>query len=311
MKEPIDHNELDKLIDKCWEHHKDMKLMFRSVFPDRDIPILWFGNIHAYEKSEHRIVSVGLNPSEMEFREGKSLKRKGEWSMWRFRKASEIAVRGGLMSKSDVQNYKDALNQYFNGYSTTKATAYKKWFSNWKCILHGLRASFDPKEADNTAIHTDFCTPLATTDGWGDLAPAIKQKLCADATGKKLWRNLLMILKPDLVLTCNKEEIVEQMVEALGFDKDHCYVLEEEKKFCPLLTSHPVIHSWGAVSGYETHLLAAPVSGSPWKGWYKCQTEAFAKEISNTLCTIEESSRLDVVMEPSSMKMMLKTSVAK
>ena len=41
----------------------------KKVIVENSIPIIWFGNINKYLDSEKRILTVGLNPSNIEFPE--------------------------------------------------------------------------------------------------------------------------------------------------------------------------------------------------------------------------------------------------
>jgi hypothetical protein len=43
-----------------------------SIVPN-SIPIVWFGNVERYFKSELKIITVSLNPSDIEFKKGKNL----------------------------------------------------------------------------------------------------------------------------------------------------------------------------------------------------------------------------------------------
>ena len=88
MPSSIDYKKLNDLIDACWAHHAWVKEFDEgnhpSVLPSIEIPILWFGNLDKYFEFNRRIITVGLNPSEMEFREGDNPHHKGSESNKRF-----------------------------------------------------------------------------------------------------------------------------------------------------------------------------------------------------------------------------------
>ena len=286
----IDQNELNDLIDACWAHHAWVKEFDKgnhpSVLPSIEMPILWFGNLKAYERSERRIITVGLNPSEMEFRERDTEETKGGWSMRRFQKANEIASIDRIGNESDLQHYRDALDDYFlnasaKGKKGKTKTAFMRWFSNWNGILHSLDASFDPEEMKNTAIHTDFCTPIATTPNWGELTDETAKKTIADSAANcGLWKGLVSVLQPDVILTCIASSYVEDIIGSLGLKVDDLHNLTEST--CPRSPARKTLHAVGKLETTPVHLFAAP-AGTPWRGWYKCQIEDFAKLIGKTV----------------------------
>ena len=58
---------MKNLIKKVWQDYQILKNMPCVI--GNVIPILWFGDLGAYEKSHKRIITVGLNPSNKEFQE--------------------------------------------------------------------------------------------------------------------------------------------------------------------------------------------------------------------------------------------------
>ena len=52
---------------EAWNLYERAKSQAHVVRPS--IPILFFGDSEAYERSERRIITVGLNPSRLEFPE--------------------------------------------------------------------------------------------------------------------------------------------------------------------------------------------------------------------------------------------------
>jgi hypothetical protein len=156
------------------------------------IPILHFGNVKQYFKSNLKIVTVGLNPSNAEFAED----RFGIHST-------------DQLSPADLER---ALSAYF------EKKPYSKWFNGaFETLLQPLGASYYgetypyPKKPGwweprtNRALHTDICTPLATTPTWsresenGERLPtSVKRQL--REIGVPLWRALMEVLEPHLIL---------------------------------------------------------------------------------------------------------------
>ena len=119
------------------------------------IPILYFGDSHRYFSSPLRIVTVGLNPSSLEFLT--------DCRMRRFPAAASPSVQ------RDHQCHLAALDAYFRSTSDP----YKSWFGSFEPILNGMDASFYDGQI-STALHTDLCSPLATDPTWSKLPPGKK-----------------------------------------------------------------------------------------------------------------------------------------
>jgi hypothetical protein len=150
------------------------------------IPILYFGDLASYSRSALKIVTVGLNPSNVEFLED------------RFRSHE---IRPGCLA--DLER---SLSQYF------KYNPYRTWFDQgFETLLQPLSASYYGNKyagnpplwwnpQDNTALHTDMCTPLATHPTWSKLKLPRTVRIQLEETGFALWRDLIEVLKPDLIL---------------------------------------------------------------------------------------------------------------
>jgi hypothetical protein len=141
-------------------------------------PIHWFGDRPAYESSPLRIVTVGLNPSDREFRPDDVTPPSKDFRFPDFDGSSE-----GLHL---------ALNNYF------KRNPYGAWFkSSFGAVLHGFDASFYPG-ATNTALHTDICSPWATIPTWSGLPDEACREL--EQEGHAMWKALMLELKPHIML---------------------------------------------------------------------------------------------------------------
>ncbi len=148
-------------------------------------PIIWFGDLEAYFRSEIRVVTVGRNPSFHEFIGWRFFITEDEWH------------------GSNRKYVYEAFNHYFENEPF-------EWFKNFERILkrHDFGASYGGKignpTARNMAIHIDFSTPVATNPTFSDLDPLTKEKLQCD-----LFADLMDSLKPDHVLFSNcRTEVV-------------------------------------------------------------------------------------------------------
>jgi len=137
---------LASLYVRAITHYRDYE-RHAFIVPD-SIPILYFGNLRDYRHSAIKIVTVGLNPSDAEFRES--------------RFGAEV------MSSLRPETLEPALSGYFS------AKPYSAWFSAFETLLQPLGSSFYGREyageappwwmpQRNVALHTDLCSPLATT----------------------------------------------------------------------------------------------------------------------------------------------------
>jgi len=146
---------------------------------DPAIPILYFGDLTAYLRSPLRVVTVGLNPSRLEF--------PGDSPFRRFSNAANL-----LPIRADTYDtYFDSLDNYF------ETDPYEDWFKSFNSVLCPLTASFWPG-CTNFVIHTDICSPVATDRGWNKLPPWAKAHLLEKGPG--LWRDLIALLKPHILL---------------------------------------------------------------------------------------------------------------
>lgn len=144
-------------------------------------PILWFGNLEAYRKSTIKILTVGINPSEDEF-PNNTFRRFPAWN------------------ELSVENYFKGLNEYFN------EEAYN-WFTQlsnsisfdeiWNC-------SYITDQRQNTALHVDFCTPIATNPTWSNGLPANVQSYLQEIQ-IDYFQRLLAFLNPDIVFIGSKQ----------------------------------------------------------------------------------------------------------
>lgn len=140
------------------------------------MPILCFGDVDAYLKSPLRVVTVGLNPSLVEFPTDKPFER--------------FPVAEGITSE-DQGSYLKAMSAYF------RTNPYRGWFRHFEPLLNSMGASFYPGDP-STVLHTDICSPVATDPTWSRLEDTERQLLEGD--GEPLWHDLLRALEPQVVV---------------------------------------------------------------------------------------------------------------
>lgn len=162
------------IIKDALNYYKKYQDLAYVVSPS--LPILYFGNLSGYYKSKIKVLTVGKNPSVNEFRDSRSKC----YSYFRFPN-----WRG--------DNLIETLNLYF------ETNPLSQWFSAFEPILNGMNCSFYKNRSfENSALHTDICSPLATFPTWSKLD--IKSRTILFDEGHKLWIHLVEELNPDIVL---------------------------------------------------------------------------------------------------------------
>jgi hypothetical protein len=153
------------------------------------IPIDWFGDRVAYNRSKIRIVTVALNPSDKEFRnnDGESF---------------DIDLR--------FEGYKEkGLEAAYNNYFENSPYS---WFKSFEYILNGLDASYCTKKGmPNRALHTDICSPWATDPTWSNLSRQEKNNLMENEHGFEQWKLLIEKLEPHVILFSIPEEYIKKL----------------------------------------------------------------------------------------------------
>ncbi len=142
------------------------------------IPILYFGDAQGYSQSPMRIVTVGFNPSRLEFPVADRFQRFP---------AAEPSRGNPRLAPS----YRAALDSYFRQHP------YMAWFGSYEAILNGADASY-LQGARSIALHTDICSPLATDPTWNRLTVAQQKEL--ESGGTDLWHKLISQLQPHLII---------------------------------------------------------------------------------------------------------------
>lgn len=165
----------------------------KSYIVPNSIPIVWFGNLDNYMKSNRKILTIGLNPSLNEFSEP------------RFQ---EIYFDDGVDSKK-IESLKQALDSYFDN------NPYKRWFCRGERVLNdSFGASYYTEKAEseglNQAIHIDVYTAIATDPTWGNLDNNVRNKL--RNTG------LFNTLNPDIILVSTNRTVFDEVFGDFTFE---------------------------------------------------------------------------------------------
>ena len=188
---PVEREDsIEELIQYTWDYFHSHKgdnwkgITKEGCITDPSMPVLFFGDLDQYEKSKQRIITVGLNPSKEEFPNN---------GFSRFSGGEEL-YKKDILNEKDTEKYIEILSEYFH---TTNCPY--NWFNSYENLLNSMNATFYPdKKYENKAIHTDICTPLATSPTWSDCPREMKNEL--SNKGAIIWNRLISLLKPHLVL---------------------------------------------------------------------------------------------------------------
>lgn len=158
------------------------------------MPVLYFGDYNAYKESKIKIVTVSLNPSDVEFLIAKT---DSQYDYFRFPEAKKLHGKR-VLEELDIDTYLGSLNAYF------QTVPYKKWFDdNRRELFDVLNASYyygikDTNQNCNVPIHIDIATSVATHPTWAFLSDDEKQIFMKKE--KETWKKLIKLLSPDIML---------------------------------------------------------------------------------------------------------------
>jgi hypothetical protein len=173
---------------------------------------LFFGDSERYERSQMKAITVGLNPSKLEF--------PTDHPFLRFPAAAEL---GPVAANGSLDRYRAALDDYF------RTAPYNAWFKpSFEPLLHGLESSYYDG-ADNAALHTDLCSPLATAPTWSGLGASEQAALIRN--GNDLWHDLVEHLQPDVVLISIKREHLSKIRFPLTVQPSPIYTVERDRPY--------------------------------------------------------------------------------
>ena len=175
---------MDDLIVTAWDEYG--RFVGNPSLVAASMPILYFGDSSQYLASAYRVVTVGLNPSRVEFPAPAPTSRFAGIT------ALPDAFPDGITSTE----YRQALDAYFR-------TNPYHWFRCFRDVLSGLHTSYDDTEP-NHALHTDLCSPLATDPTWSGLSWQAQQRLMSG--GIELWHRLISYLRPHVIILSVRDQ---------------------------------------------------------------------------------------------------------
>lgn len=203
------------------------------------LPILFFGNLHAYYSSRIRILTVGLNPSSHEFPVDSPFQRFPH-------------VEG--VTASEPVRYLETLSAYF------QTDPYRGWFSAFEPLLDALGASYYEGHP-STVLHTDICSPVATDPAWSRLDPVVQKTLEKD--GGPLWHSLVNVLRPQIVILSVARRHLSRIRFRVLSGWRVAHVFERTQAGAP--RKQPVIVSarWCEISSEPSLLVFVPAAQKP------------------------------------------------
>ena len=229
---------LGQAVEEAWSaYHNAAKL---SVRVSPAAPILFFGDLVAYTHSILRVLTVGLNPSRLEF------------------PADRPFLRFPLCEGSkglDSNRYLDALSSYF------RTCPYRSWFSAFEPLLNGLGTSYY-SDATSAALHTDICSPIATDPTWSRLGDDEQSILEAD--GGPLWHMLVKALRPHLVvLSVAKRHLRRIGFEPMGNSWNVIHTFHHTGRGAPRSRPYKIRARWYDVGGVPSLFVFGPAAQTP------------------------------------------------
>ena len=232
-----ERDKLNQAVTGAWRSFDAATSLQSRVSPA--IPILFFGDLDAYAESHQRVLTVGLNPSLIEL---------PAWDPFhRFPLAKDV-------HPEDRQRYLDALSAYF------RTKPYDKWFWSFEPLLNGMSGSYYGRQA-STALHTDICSPVATDPTWSRLSHADHRVLEAD--GRPLWHELLVALRPDVVVLSVARKHLERIAfEPLG-PCEPIHSFYRKRDGTPRSSAYTVTGRWHRVGTERALFVFCPASQTP------------------------------------------------
>lgn len=173
------------------------------------IPIFWFCNVEKYFCSQSKIITVSLNPLDIEFK----IKDSDEPS-----------------TKFRFPNYDGSIKTFYIAYNNYFIkNLYPKWFNtSFRDVLKSFNASYYEEEGfPNIALHTYIACPYATNPTWSGLVNDVKADL--ENMGIKTWHKLVSTLEPDLILFSSSIDF-EKKIQKINLENKVAPLLESKVK---------------------------------------------------------------------------------
>ena len=196
----MNENELNDLILDIWLDFEELKVNPESaeVLIPNSMPLLWFGDLPAYEKSDLKILTVSKNASYAEFGENQ-----------RFEKLLTE------LSSVNLEIYKSNLNQYFE-YNPSS------WFNQLAKFFPIFDAAYKQSENQiNRALHIDLFTPIPTEPVWPNLTKSQQSQFVMK------FPQIMQILKPDILLTSLSVSNLKILLKNAGTEIEEIFNEEE------------------------------------------------------------------------------------
>ena len=229
---------LDELVAAAWRAYDNAARLQSRVTPAA--PILFFGDLNAYRASPLRILTVGLNPSLLEF--------PTEDPFSRFPLAEGAEGR-------EPDRYLDALSAYY------RTDPYRSWFNAFEPLLNGAGVSYYTGET-STALHTDICSPVATNPTWSKLHDA--ERAILEPEGGSLWHLLLAALRPHLVaVSVAKRHLDRIEFEPPGSEWEVFHTFDRTGSGEPRSRPYEVRTRWYEVGGEPSLFVFGPAAQKP------------------------------------------------
>jgi hypothetical protein len=230
---------MNNLIRESWEIYNGFEKQPFLVKPS--IPILFFGDSDKYFSSRLRIITLGLNPSRSEFPDDNRFLR--------FGKARNIYPQ--ILDGIFYDEYLEALNGYFQN---PPNRPYGHWFNSFEPLLNGLDCSYYG-QAQNTALHTDLCSPLATDPTWSRLDRDTRSMLID--SGTILWHRLVKQLSPDLIIASIARRHLDRIAFPWVGDWRVVHTVERANPY------HVQVRRLRVIEGKDTHLVFGRAANTP------------------------------------------------
>lgn len=185
---------LTNLSHKCWKDYDELsstllKDAFKTANMPEAMPVLFFGDYEKYFSSKIKVITVAINPSRHEFPANDPFKR--------------FSSMKGIERNHEqfYQRYLQSLQDYFY------TAPYIDWFKQYNHVLSAMDSGF--AHGKDTALHTDLYSPFPTDPVWSGLRREQQQLLIEK--GIQLWRELVEILQPDIILMSTAENMTNKL----------------------------------------------------------------------------------------------------
>jgi hypothetical protein len=249
---------MEPLIDEAWRLYRQTA---DPCVVRPSIPILYFGNLPQYEASALKVITVALNPSHHEFPVHDRFVR--------FRPA--VGIETSTLDNSARTAYRAALDGYFLD------DPYMRWFVWFEHVLLGMGASYRGG-AENTALHTDLCSPLATDPTWSKLNGQ-QDALALD--GMALWHRLVDHLAPDVIVISVRGHYRDQIAFA---DRQNWQPLVTIQREDPTKRPYQALMQQATLpGGKETLLVFGPAAQQPFATLTQEARQRVGREVREVL----------------------------